>query len=399
MAMARAMTSNFVARVSSEQLASSHKGSTARVQLSATGTRAARVPRAARVTAAATADLTIKAAGRALESAWKKPQEGDKGSTEEYSELDRLLSKYDFKFNVGDKVTGNCFNIDQRGAYIDIGAKAAAFLPINEASLAKVEKMADIIEVGDNREYEIINDNDAEGSLTLSLRKMQLGIAWQRVVQIQTEDVTVYGEVVSSNRGGLLVEVEGLRGFVPSSHISLPTPKEALVGTEIALKFIEVDEERMRLVLSNKRAMADKQLENFNVGDVVVGTVQSVKDYGAFVDMGGINGLLHISQISHERITSVENVLTVGDQLKVMILSQDHERGRVSLSTRKLEPTPGDMLRDPQLVFDKADEMAATFRERVAAAEAAARAEEAALAGTVEEAAEAPAEAPAAESA
>ena len=107
--------------------------------------------------------------------------------------------------------------------------------------------------------------------------------------------------------------------------------------------------------------------------------MQAVKPYGAFVDIGGMNGLLHISQISHERITSVENVLNLGDKLKVMILSQDRERGRVSLSTRKLEPTPGDMLRDPQLVFEKADEMAATFRERVAAAEAAARAEEAAL--------------------
>jgi small subunit ribosomal protein S1 len=179
--------------------------------------------------------------------------------------------------------------------------------------------------------------------------------------------------------------------------------------------------------MSNKRAMADKQLEAFAVGDVVLGTVQSVKPYGAFIDLGGTNGLLHISQISHERITSVENVLTVGDQLKVchrpfrvkfgalhwcfapeaisreahrrtrnpdvhrrapffwqvMILSQDKERGRMSLSTRKLEPTPGDMLRDPALVFEKADEMAATFRERVAAAEAAARAEEAALASDV----------------
>jgi len=131
--------------------------------------------------------------------------------------------------------------------------------------------------------------------------------------------------------------------------------------------------------MSNKRATADKQLDSFQVGDVVVGTVQAVKPYGAFVDIGGMNGLLHISQISHERITAVENVLNLGDQLKVMILSQDRERGRVSLSTRKLEPTPGDMLRDPQLVFEKADEMAATFRERVAAAEAAARAEEAAL--------------------
>mmetsp|Transcript_20764 Transcript_20764/g.65720 ORF Transcript_20764/g.65720 Transcript_20764/m.65720 type:complete len:167 (+) Transcript_20764:788-1288(+) len=148
------------------------------------------------------------------------------------------------------------------------------------------------------------------------------------------------------------------------------------MGKELALKFLEVDEERTRLVMSNRRAMAERQLQSFNIGDVVVGTVQAVKPYGAFVDIGGVNGLLHISQISHDRITSVENVLTQGDQLKVMILSQDRERGRISLSTKKLEPTPGDMLKDPALVYEKADEMAATFRERVAAAEAAARAEE-----------------------
>mmetsp|Transcript_14545 Transcript_14545/g.31160 ORF Transcript_14545/g.31160 Transcript_14545/m.31160 type:complete len:384 (-) Transcript_14545:249-1400(-) len=296
-----------------------------------------------------------------------------------YDDFSRLLEQYDFKFNVGDKIVGNVFNIDQRGAYVDIGAKAAAFLPTSEASLAPISKVADVVEVGQSREFLIINSNDMEGSLTLSLRRMQIEIAWKRVNQLHQEDVTVYGTVVSTNRGGLLVEVEGLRGFLPASQLNIPTPREELIGQSIPVKLIEVDEERQRLVMSNKRATADKQLESFQVGDVVVGTVQAVKPYGAFVDIGGMNGLLHISQISHERITSVENVLNLGDQLKVMILSQDRERGRVSLSTRKLEPTPGDMLRDPQLVFEKADEMAATFRERVAAAEAAARAEEAAL--------------------
>ena len=109
-----------------------------------------------------------------------------------------------------------------------------------------------------------------------------------------------------------------------------------------------------------------------------MGTIISVKAYGAFVDIGGdLNGLLHVSQISHDRLSNVESVLSVGDKLKVMILSHDKERGRISLSTKKLEPTPGDMIRNPQLVFEKADEMAAQFRERVAAAEAAARLEEA----------------------
>jgi small subunit ribosomal protein S1 len=109
----------------------------------------------------------------------------------------------------------------------------------------------------------------------------------------------------------------------------------------------EVDEEKSRLMLSNKRAGGDSRASAFRVGDVVEGTVMSVKPYGAFVDIGGASGLLHISQISHDRITNVDKVLAEGDRLKVMVLSQDRERGRVALCTKKLEPTPGDMLRDP----------------------------------------------------
>lgn len=119
------------------------------------------------------------------------------------------------------------------------------------------------------------------------------------------------------------------------------------------------------MVFSNKRASASADYTGFKIGDVVTGTVQRVQPYGAFVDLGGVTGLLHVSQISHERVTSVDKILSVGDKLKVMILSQDKDRGRVTLSTKKLEPTPGDMLKDPQLVFDKAEEMAETFKQRM----------------------------------
>ena len=148
-------------------------------------------------------------------------------------------------------------------------------------------------------------------------RPLQYEAAWQRARQLQAEDVTVLGTVCAVNRGGVLVEVEHLRGFIPTSHLGTRFSRDELMGKELALKFLEVDEERTRLVMSNRRAMAERQLQSFNIGDVVVGTVQAVKPYGAFVDIGGVNGLLHISQISHDRITSVENVLTQGDQLKV----------------------------------------------------------------------------------
>ena len=135
-------------------------------------------------------------------------------------------------------------------------------------------------------------------------------------------------------------------------------------------------------MLSNRRAKVEKAI-TFKVGDVVVGTIASVKPYGAFVDIGGVNGLLHISQLSHERIANINSVISVGQQVKVMVLSQDQQRGRVSLSTKKLEPTPGDMVNNPQLVFEKAEMMAEAFKQRVAAAEAAARAEEAKLASEI----------------
>lgn len=205
----------------------------------------------------------------------------------------------------------------------------------------------------------------------------QLEAAWNRCRELQNDDEAVNSVVLSVNRGGLLVEVEHLRGFVPQSHIAIRVPnREDLIGQSVPVKFLEVDEEKNRLVMSNRLATDVISGEGLGVGDVVTGIVQAVKPYGAFVDVGGVSGLLHISQISHDRIVAVENVLAPGDELKVLILSKDAERSRLSLSTKKLEPSPGDMLRNPALVFEKADEMGRLFRERVAAAEAAAQAEE-----------------------
>jgi len=131
-------------------------------------------------------------------------------------------------------------------------------------------------------------------------------------------------------------------------------------------------------VFSNKRVAgtSSTDLAGYKIGDVVEGTVQSMRPYGAFLDLGnGTVGLLHVSQISHDRIVSVDKILREGDRLKVMVLSMDQQRGRVTLSTKKLEPTPGDMLRSPQLVYEKAEEMAEAFRKRVDAAEMNARAQ------------------------
>lgn len=159
-----------------------------------------------------------------------------------------------------------------------------------------------------------------------------------------------------------------MRGFIPGSHISTRKPKEELVAEELPLKFLEVDEDRNRLVLSHRRALVERKMNRLEVGEVVTGTVRGIKPYGAFIDIGGVSGLLHISEISHDHIDTPHSVFNVNDEVKVMIIDLDADRGRISLSTKQLEPEPGSMVKNPQLVYEKAEEMAAKFREKLLAA-------------------------------
>ena len=274
-----------------------------------------------------------------------------------------LLSKYDYNFKPGDVVNGTVFALESKGAMIDIGAKTAAFMPLQEVSINRVEHLSDVLEPGEVREFFILSEENEDGQLTLSIRRIEYQRAWERVRQLQKEDATIYSEVFATNRGGALVRVEGLRGFIPGSHISTRKAKEELVADFLPLKFLEVDEERNRLVLSHRRALVERKMNRLEVGEVVIGTVRGIKPYGAFIDIGGVSGLLHISEISHEHIETPHTVLNVNDQMKVMIIDLDAERGRISLSTKALEPEPGDMLSDPQKVFDKAEEMAARYKQ------------------------------------
>jgi len=276
-----------------------------------------------------------------------------------------LLDQYDYHFSPGDIVPGTVFSMEQKGALIDIGAKTAAFIPIQEMSINRVDDPLEVLQSDETREFFILSDENEDGQLTLSLRRIEYMRAWERVRQLQTEDATVRSLVFATNRGGALVRIEGLRGFIPGSHISTRQAKEDLVGQELPLKFLEVDEERNRLVLSHRRALVEKKMNRLEVGEVVIGTVRGIKPYGAFIDIGGVSGLLHISEISHEHIETPHTVFNVNDELKVMIIDLDAERGRISLSTKQLEPEPGDMLKDKDIVFNRAEEMAEKYRQKL----------------------------------
>ncbi|MDV3350603.1 S1 RNA-binding domain-containing protein [Leptolyngbyaceae cyanobacterium CCMR0082] len=305
--------------------------------------------------------------------------QADIGFTHE--DFEALLDQYDYHFSPGDIVPGTVFSIEPRGALIDIGAKTAAYLPIQEMSINRVEAADEVLQSNETREFFILTDENEDGQLTLSIRRIEYMRAWERVRQLQNEDATVRSDVFATNRGGALVRIEGLRGFIPGSHISTRKPKEDLVGEALPLKFLEVDEERNRLVLSHRRALVERKMNGLQVGEVVIGAVRGLKPYGAFIDIGGVSGLLHISEISHDHIDTPNTVLNVNDEIKVMIIDLDAERGRISLSTKQLEPEPGDMVKNPDIVFEKAEEMAERYRQQLLKA---AEAEAAAAAGEVE---------------
>jgi len=291
-----------------------------------------------------------------------------------YKDFDNLLEENKLpSFDALTTVTGTVISLDSKGgAYVDVGAKSLAYLPRGEISMGGM-KAEDVLFPGLKREFTVSKASTMASDVVLSIKRMLIPTAWTRVRQMAELDVTLNGKILSHNRGGFIIEVDSLQGFLPFSQMATSVDKDEMVGKIIPVKFLEVDMENQRLVMSNRRAVASSFKKNYKVGDVVVGTVTALKPYGAFINLGGVNGLLHISQISHDHVTSVQDVMDVGQKLKVMIMSRD-QNGRVSLSTKRLEPNAGDMLRSPQVVFEKAEEMAARFKEQARAAEEATRA-------------------------
>jgi len=272
------------------------------------------------------------------------------------------------KYTRGDTVTGSVVSFEPNGAVVDIGVKSSAYCGLSEMALVKPDKPESVMTVGDTFEFVIMSREDENGQLFLSRRRILFTEAWDKVTEIHAEDGVAEAEVMAVNKGGAMLQVEGLRAFMPGSHY-LPgqTPTEAIVGNILKIKFLDVDKEGNRLVASHKKAIVDSTIVDLSVGAVVKGYVTAVKPYGAFIDVGGISGLLHISQISCDHIADVEAVLPQGAEIKCMVISQDKGKGRIALSTKTLEVEPGDMIKDRQKVFDSAEDTAAKYQERLEA--------------------------------
>lgn len=293
----------------------------------------------------------------------------DDGLDFSYDDFAKAVAETDYSFNRNDIVPGVCVEYDKGGCIVDIGAKASAFLPEAEAALVQDSSstIETLVNLDEELDFQIISEEDENGQLLVSIRRIQYRKAWDTVLAMQEEDDVFEAEVVAVNKGGAICSVLGLRAFLPGSHITGMMPTEDMIGTKMLLKFLEVNQEASKLVVSNRKAMVEKQMSDLSRGDIVEGMVTALKPYGAFVEVGGMSGLLHISQISYDRIEDLEKVLEPGMAIKCMIIDHDKVNGRIALSTKTLEPEPGDMLKDPSTVFEKAEETAQKYHERMEA--------------------------------
>lgn len=298
-----------------------------------------------------------------------KVEVSDEGLDFSYADFDSAVEATEYAFNRNDVVKGTVVQYGNGGCIVDIGAKASAFLPVNEAALVQEQgdTIETLIEIDSMKEFQIISEEDENGQLLVSIRRIQYREAWDTVTANQADDDVFEAKCVAVNRGGAICLVEGLRAFLPGSHLTGQLPTEDLIGQTLPLKFLEVNQEANKLVVSNRRAVVEQQMSDLSRGDIINGIVKALKPYGAFVEVGGMSGLLHISQISYDRIDDLEAVLQPGQQVKCMIIDHDKVNGRIALSTKTLEPEPGDMLRDPAAVFEKAEETAARYHERMEA--------------------------------
>jgi len=265
----------------------------------------------------------------------------------ELTEFEKLLSKFDYSFKKGDIVKGKVVAYDSHNVLIDIGAKTTAKVSLRELSGNALKTPQETLPIdGSEKEFLIIKEEDDEGQLTLSFKKVSQAYSWKELEKIKDEDGVVDAEVTAAVKGGILVDVLGLRGFVPSSHVRAKDPEE-LIGQKIQLKILSVDSKQNNLIMSHRKVMSEQQaeqrkdlFENIQVGQIVTGEVVRLTDFGAFIDIGGIDGLLPLSQISWRWVDHPSDILKVGSKIKVEIIGMDEEKQRVSLSLKSQQPDP-----------------------------------------------------------
>ena len=261
-------------------------------------------------------------------------------------DFEKLLEEsFSNSHSVADIVEGTVLKKEQDGYLVSVrGAKTEAFLPNREISSAEE---AAPVELGDVKEFYVLKEENDEDGMLLSLKRLAFAQAWAQLNDAKVQGDTILAKVVSVVKGGVLVDVADLKGFIPSSQLRTGTPFDGLLDQKIEVKVLEADPKKNKLILSQRQAVAEQRdqvvdnvLSSLEEGQVVKGNVVRITDFGAFVDINGIDGLLPISEISWQRIKHPSDVITLGDTIEVKIIKIDTELKRISLSLKRMGENP-----------------------------------------------------------
>ena len=263
--------------------------------------------------------------------------------------FEELLEKSFKTLNTGEKVTGIVTAIGPTEVQVDLGCKQAGYISVDELTAEPGVKPEDVVKVGDEIETYIIRVNDVEGYAMLSKKRLDAVKVWEDIENAKEEKVTLEGKVTEENKGGIVVNVKGVRVFVPASQSGLPRGAElnTMIGQTVSLRITEVNRARRRVVGSIRavsyeaRQAAQAEIwNNIEEGKRYTGTVKSMTSYGVFVDIGGVDGMVHISELSWSRIKNPAEVVAVGDTLDVYVIAFDAEKRKISLGVKDRTSNP-----------------------------------------------------------
>jgi len=278
-------------------------------------------------------------------------------------DFEKAIAATVLEFREGDIVEGTIVNVDSEGALVDIGYKSEGFIPTRELSIRNNVDPEEMVKVGDRVESVVLDKEDDEGRLILSKKRAMYERAWGRIQKVADQDGTVEGTVIEVVKGGLIVDI-GLRGFLPASLVDLRRVRDLdpFIGDTITAKVIELDRARNNVVLSRRahleEALAEERtefLDNLHEGEIRDGTVSSVVNFGAFVDLGGMDGLVHVSELSWQHVNHPSELVKVGDEVKIKVLEVDRDRERISLSIRQTTEDPWDVFANDNETGDVVD--------------------------------------------
>jgi small subunit ribosomal protein S1 len=262
-----------------------------------------------------------------------------------------LIPDYESTFptiNEGEVVHGTVVRVDKDEVLVDIGYKSEGVIPVAELSIRRSVNPADEVSVGEEIDALVMTKEDAEGRLILSKKRARFELAWKRIEAANESGEPVVGRVIEVVKGGLILDL-GVRGFLPASLVDIRRVQDLdeFMGKELRSKVIELNRSRNNVVLSRRAVLEDERkemrqaiLDRLNPGDVVDGTISNIVDFGAFVDLDGMDGLIHISELSWSHVNHPSEVLEIGQEVKVKVLDIDRDRQRISLGLKQTQSDP-----------------------------------------------------------